>query len=229
MGVLNGRKLFSLHQNMSVLYLVFKRDGLFNLPPHPLIPSFLTQTTLVHTKIMFRVACPSFGCLYCSESQRDTRTGSDHFLAYYATLTRNWMCEVDCKRFVLEPHAWAFLEVPVADARGAHDLVRAQLGKPINMKGYFANYIFSTRYGVSELHSNLNIRAQPSWLCCELALAILADQGYRSLFSHLVPCQVFPVELWAEARCIPGCKALLSTPTTQITPFSVDAYTLDWP
>jgi hypothetical protein len=196
------------------------------------IPEFMSASTLIHTKMMFKVECTRAGCAWCKESQqRSSSSPGCHFISYYvSTKEGHWLYEVDIARFQQEPHAWTFVSVPLMNgsAESARLLIHSQLGKPLNWSGYYLNYLLGTQYGVKKLTSDLNLQTQPSWLCVELGLALLSKYGYREMFQHLVPCQTTPILFWSSLRFITGAKVLYYNPAIS-TAKQVDAYTLHWP
>ena len=185
--------------------------------------------TFVHTAMLFEVPCRGPMCSYCNQSQRETRSSQPHFLTYYGTTGTPWACDVDSRKFLRYPHDWTYLAIPMRDIERAHAFIRAQVGKPLNMKGFYLNYLFGTRYGVSQVDQLDTSQAKhnPSWLCCELFITVLVDQGYGYAMRHLVPCQTWPVELWMAAKNITGAEVLHSHPS--ITRHGVPARDWDAP
>lgn len=216
---------------MSTIILAFKHGQLLQddssswIP----IPHALLSPTLCHVKLLFRVRCSGSSCAWCTDSQRDSGHGQDHFVAYYGSTGTPWTYEVDIRRFNKAPHEWTYMSIPLnGDAEQARRLVHSQVGKPFNRKGYFYNYAFGRRFGITKLTSDLDFAAQPSWLCAEMVLALLSQFGYRTMFQDLVPCQMIPMQVWSECRRIPGSKVLLDNPALGAARH-VDAWTVDWP
>jgi hypothetical protein len=183
----------------------------------------IDDRTLIHCKIMFDIHCTSgtsTPCRYCPYSQRE-RYHTMHYIVYSADLSQDWHFEVDCKRF--EKRDWTFLRIPMVDAQRAHTLVQQQLGKPFNSKGYYLNHIFGQSYGLESTTPPIDFRSRTSWMCTELACAVIADQpGYDRYVRQLVPCRVFPIELWHACRRIPGVVAFGMAPWNVTAPEILD-------
>jgi hypothetical protein len=208
----------------SYMYLAFKFGSFL----------VISDKTLVCAKIMFEVPCRhglEDGCEWCMQSPRK-RGSSFHYLTYSADTANSWHMELDCLRF--ENTEWTFLRIPIPNADKAHRTVRQQLWKSFNSKGFWFNFTLGTRYGTASVppaKTAIDFTTPDSWLCTELACLLLADQSpaFRQTFQSLVPCQLFPLELWAACRLLPNVKALSRAPWNDIPSHRWYADTLTWP
>lgn len=214
------------------LYFAFKHGSFIHDVSGGCIPEILGEQTLIHTEIVIQVNCTgTTGCSYCKESQRLSRDGKPHYLAFWNKRGELWRYEVDNRKFMMFPHLWTYVCIPIGDTRRALDYLLAQVGKPLNESGYWCNFLFGREYGVGSFEgiNTQQIKTEKdSWLCTELSGAVLVDQSYKQCFQGLKLCQMWPIEFWFTiTQRIPNATIPMGHPS--VAYMSRPACNYEWP
>lgn len=210
----------------SSVYLVFQHGTMLNVMLGDCTPQWCGAITLKHVKIMLERPCGRGSCEYCPESERQNKeSGNPHYIVYYVTRFNGWTRVVDFQRLFLLPNEYTYLKVDIPQPDRFESLLEQQLGKSLNHKGFFLNFVFGTKYGLTtkqlnnEENSDKDIFTEKKeWMCCELAVALLADQGLGGYFSSLDPCQTRPYDLWVQAKEIMNSQVLRYHPSLKQMP-----------
>jgi len=186
------------------------------------------QSTLNHCKLMLRMECAGQEvCAFRHETRRSTRcSGQPHYVCYYVSTFHPWCRVVDMPKLMREASKYTYIRLRVGQPQRLLELVEQQLGKPINRKGFFCNYVLGTRFGVTlDSYTTQVFEERKEWMCCELFMCLLIDQSMGSNFAS-DPCKTLPLQLWDYARHIPGSQLYEFHPSITQQPLDND---IDFP
>lgn len=163
--------------------------------------------------MMVEVPCTGRGggCPYCRQSI--IVDNGSHYISYFIDKDSTWKKSIDYKPLKLTPDQFTYIKVVVPNAYRVHEILEEQVGKPLNSIGFVMNFMFWMKYGVThETYASDVFDIQRSWICCELFMCILIDQGLGDSFTT-EPCQTLPVQLWEQCKKMACCKLLRYHPS----------------
>lgn len=190
------------------------------------LPSCTSKRNLNHCKLLLSVPCKGPNCLDCVLSQRENARessykgqGHPHFISYYATINRPWSRIVDQKELTNQPYMYTYIQVPLRYPDRVQEILDATVGKSMNRKGLLFNFYLGCKFGVTlNTYTEEVFKSQPSWMCTELAICVLIDQGYTSYLTENEICQTTPLQLWRQMKKIPHSSLLQHHPSTPQQP-----------